>query len=193
VNLATLLRLAAHAYGTPVATIHPDLQGWHHHDGSGTLYVCAACAATLMARGHSIVPATPLWKGDFGSHVPTCVVCRDLPVAMIVKQRIVGTKKVVDQLAAAFCSELRDTLTPEHLAEAVERNKTIAPGCCATQDHHDANMIMAAAFERVFGREPFGYDETPEGEASNALDTDLWNAAWDLAKASDFSLQEVQP
>jgi len=178
VNRASLLRLATHALGTPATNAHPDLQGWHHHDGTGALYICAACAGSMMARGHSIVPATPLWKGDFGSAILSCVVC-------------------VDRLAAAFSAEVRATLTPEQLATVVKRNKTIRAGCCATHDFCDSNVCMIDAFQKAFGREWHSVEDGDENDpvhmARLDAETELCNLAWDAARESEFTLQEVQP
>jgi hypothetical protein len=74
-NRDTLLRLAEHAAGTP-AVVNPALRGWVHHDGGGDSYLCADCAGRMLARGHSISPATPVWHDspDPACGVE-CVVC----------------------------------------------------------------------------------------------------------------------
>lgn len=87
-------------------------------------------------------------------------------------------------LAEAFAAECRDAFTDEEMAEIRRRNATPEyqgePGPCATHDFADANMIMAAAFEVAFGREP-QIEDLPDG--TEPPDIALWNAAWTSAKA----------
>lgn len=93
-------------------------------------------------------------------------------------------------LAAAFASELRAELTPEQWAEMCAANVGADPMTCASHDYCDANMPMAAAFEKVTGREPFtSWETNPDGspcdpaeELQAQTDCALWNAAWDIAK-----------
>ena len=91
-------------------------------------------------------------------------------------------------LADAFSAALRDELHEGIIDTIVERNRTPEyAGCCASHDFCDANMVMDAAIEGILGHglfeDPRLYDEedglTQEG-------TDLWNAAWDLAKEREF-------
>ncbi len=51
-------------------------------------------------------------------------------------------------------------------------------GICHSHDFVDANMAMSEAFEELFGREP----------DTSGPDTDIWNAAWDLAKSREFRI-----
>ena len=90
-------------------------------------------------------------------------------------------------LAFEFSRELRSTCGPQTMAEIIARNA--AEPCsavCHSHDFTDANVIMATAWERVFGGEPpmicdgASYDEK---EAATAIE----NAAWDYAKARGFS------
>ena len=54
-------------------------------------------------------------------------------------------------------------------------------GTCATHNFCDANAAMLEAFEN------FGIDPLPEDEAKREEMADLWNRAWDIAKAKGFS------
>jgi hypothetical protein len=88
-------------------------------------------------------------------------------------------------LANAFSEVIHRWLTPAEIAEANRQNK-IHRGC-ATHDYCDANMAMNEAFERVMLREFVFYDEDlPHTEKLNEQDTDLLNAAWDLARENEF-------
>jgi hypothetical protein len=178
VNRATILRLAAHAHGTSAVHWNRDLLGWFHHDAKGDLYVCAKCAGEMLTRGHSLTPATPLWRGDTVTRPWVCVVC-------------------AARLAAAFCAEIRATLTPDELDTAVKRNRTIRAGCCASHDFCDANVCMIDAWQKAFGFEWHSVEDGDENDpvhmARIDAETELCNEAWDAARESEFTLQEVQP
>jgi len=96
------------------------------------------------------------------------------------------------EVAVAFARELRKELTTVDFREVIRRNKTpeYASLCCASHDFCDANMVMHAAFERLglktyVDMEPNDDGtETPEQLAA----MDLWNAAWDIAKVSNFKI-----
>lgn len=52
------------------------------------------------------------------------------------------------------------------------QNRTVEyANACASHDHCDANVVMLEAFEERFGREP-----------NLDADTDLFNAAWEIAR-----------
>ena len=89
-------------------------------------------------------------------------------------------------LAQAFGVEMRDTLESSELVQANEKNKTgLASGAypfCHSHDFCDANMVMDAAWRRVFGSGPDG-DDDEHGR--------LWGMAWDLAKAAEFTPSPV--
>lgn len=84
-------------------------------------------------------------------------------------------------IADAFRRAIAEDLGTDIAAEIDERNATpeYADGCCATHDFCDANMVMAEAFEAVTGRGP---------DVSSAEDTNLWNAAWDIARTQGFNI-----
>ena len=77
-----------------------------------------------------------------------------------------------EQLALRFVTLIRRCTTAAEYAEILKRNKTIDPGCCATHDFMDANMVMLEAFEALAKR-----DMDFESDA----DTALWNTAWEIA------------
>ncbi len=86
------------------------------------------------------------------------------------------------QIAARFCDELRDDLTPAEITRAVMANRRERnPNVCHTHDHCDANEPMARAFRRIMGR-----DVDPESERDCAL----WGGAWGLAVLTEFNLTE---
>lgn len=85
----------------------------------------------------------------------------------------------VDHLARAFANIVEDELTEEEFAEMRRRNAT--PGyakACASHDFRDANEMMSEAFRNYFGR-----DADPTRQA----DTDVWNAAWEIARWRDLT------
>ena len=77
-----------------------------------------------------------------------------------------------EELALRFVATVRSNVTDEDFAEILKRNKTYPPGCCATHDFMDANMLMLEAFEALAKR-----DMDFESDA----DTALWSAAWEIA------------
>jgi hypothetical protein len=95
------------------------------------------------------------------------------------------------RLAAAFAGLVRLDLA-KHLPEIVRRNREDYAGgaSCATHDFCDANMVMLAAFEDTFGREPRFLDGTNGDDAYSPdqyVDLHLWNNAWDMAREADFA------
>lgn len=60
------------------------------------------------------------------------------------------------RIAFGFASDLTGVLSPAEFAEMKRKNEDPAQpdGVCASHDYCDANIVMAAAFERVMGREP---------------------------------------
>lgn len=83
-------------------------------------------------------------------------------------------------LARAFARRVREELSP-HLLEIVRRNRTPEyKGCCATHDFCDANMLMLDAWSEITGEDPDAWD----GDE----DMGVVNAAWDLARESEFTL-----
>jgi hypothetical protein len=81
-------------------------------------------------------------------------------------------------LARAFSQDIQASLTPRQFQEVLDRNAAEANnGVCHTHDFMDANMPMSDAFVALTGHEVDGNDDA---------DVDLWNAAWDIAKAAKF-------
>jgi hypothetical protein len=87
-----------------------------------------------------------------------------------------------DLLAQAFSRGLRECLTGEQMGLVLERNRRPdMRGCCASHDFCDANMVMLAAYSDLM--------DLTEAEIDGLeLDgvMDLFNAAWDAAKAAEF-------
>jgi hypothetical protein len=82
----------------------------------------------------------------------------------------------VETIAEAFAANLRQRLSPADHAEMKRRNRTNAyekSGSCASHDFCDANMEMAAAFQRIEGRE---FDTTSDADHA------VWNQAWEIAR-----------
>lgn len=81
-------------------------------------------------------------------------------------------------LARAFSEDIQASLTPREFQEVLDRNAAETnEGVCHTHDFLDANMAMSDAFVALTGHEVDGNDDA---------DVDLWNAAWDIAKAAKF-------
>lgn len=83
------------------------------------------------------------------------------------------------RLALAFARDLRKEITDENVEEVVRRNaRPDYAGSCASHDFCDANMVMADAFHHIMGR---------DFEISSEVDMEIWNRAWDTARASGFT------
>jgi hypothetical protein len=88
-------------------------------------------------------------------------------------------------LPQEFSRILQEWFMPALLKQAVARNETAEyKRVCATRDFCDANLAMEEAFENLDlkGISDFETD-SPERVAT----MDLWNKAWDYAKATSFS------
>jgi hypothetical protein len=82
-------------------------------------------------------------------------------------------------LAQEFVTRLKNCLTEDEILAIRRRNaKNEYNNCCASHDFIDANEVMADAFKHVIGHE---MDAEREFH-TEASDTALWNAAWDIAK-----------
>lgn len=87
----------------------------------------------------------------------------------------------ITRLSQAFTTVVRSNFTIKELREINKRNKAYEithPGCCATHDFCDANMLMAEAFHNAFKREP---------DVGSEEDAQLWSAAWNDARTRKFS------
>lgn len=103
-----------------------------------------------------------------------------------------------EQLARVFSRIVYEWLGESTMREVIASNEsykgTTYEGCCATGNHCDSNMAMDEAFHVVLGR---GFthscddegNETPELLAKHEADSELWNTAWDMAKANRFWLK----
>ena len=87
-------------------------------------------------------------------------------------------------LAGKFLAILERDLLPKDFKEACRRNKTIAPGLCASHDFCDANMVMDEAWSATVDHEM-----TP----SSTEDAALWSGAWEIAaKAMGANAPDTQ-
>ena len=88
----------------------------------------------------------------------------------------------VERIARAFSRNLRDELSAGDMLQVIALNRlpTRHPGCCHSHDFCDANMPMLAAFEAETGMEP---------AADDVVCAELWNAAWNKARESEFATE----
>lgn len=87
----------------------------------------------------------------------------------------------VETLAFEFSQGLHSYITEEKMAEVVRRNRAEAsPGICHSHDFCDANMFLYDVFTK------YGMNPVDEG----GLDRwgDLWDRAWNMAKANEFKI-----
>lgn len=95
-----------------------------------------------------------------------------------------------EAIAAAFCQELRQTLTPDQIAESNKRNAARNDNSCATHDFCDANEVMDSAFKNLCGFSACDTGGEGIGCMSDAAAA-LFNQAWDIAKAARFDLPTI--
>jgi len=76
------------------------------------------------------------------------------------------------KLAAEFATVLRNNVTPKEWGLIVENTNGTSPSC-VSHDFIDANECMVEAIENL-------------GVEYDPADTDLYNAAWSLARAKYF-------
>ena len=88
-----------------------------------------------------------------------------------------------ETLASEFSRTLRACLTPQQMNEVALRNrKESCINVCHSHDFCDANMVLYDVFMK------HGMDPADEGGPD--LWGDLWNCAWDLAKAREFQFDK---
>ncbi|MER9524025.1 hypothetical protein NKI96_10615 [Mesorhizobium sp. M0292] len=87
------------------------------------------------------------------------------------------------KLAREFGSMMQAELSPRQFRAMCDANKAEPEdsGICHSHDYVDANMVMLAAFQETFGREPFFLNNPKD-----TIDLEVWNDAWAIAKAADF-------
>lgn len=92
------------------------------------------------------------------------------------------TTTTAEQVARTFSAILREWLSADEIAEAIARNKAEGPSSsvCHSHDHCDANVAMEAALEA------HDIQIWMDGQMDDPAVV-LWNAAWKIAKASDFA------
>ena len=89
----------------------------------------------------------------------------------------------VDKLAKEFCNVLREWLTPDQMVEIASRNsKETLVGVCHSHDFCDANMAMLEAAKNC------GLVSDVDDIDGLCVMDDVWNAAWDKARESGFTL-----
>lgn len=95
--------------------------------------------------------------------------------------RAVGDKHLHAAIAKDFAAGVLRYIGRANMAKVVELNKTYGEGSCASHDFCDANVFM----DRAFGKNGFDSDDWRDFAALNDW-SDLWGAAWEAAKSSDF-------
>jgi hypothetical protein len=92
-------------------------------------------------------------------------------------------KPTAETLALEFSQGLHAYLTPEKMSEVVERNKNEAdPHICHSHDFCDANVFLYDVFKK------YGMDPAAKGGMKKWAD--LWNSAWNVAKANNFRVSD---
>jgi len=84
-----------------------------------------------------------------------------------------------EDLAATFTAILRSWLTVRELDDIDATNRRRNDRTCASHDYCDANDAMQQAMNE--------HDVSDDNLAENEAACELWNAAWDLAKARGFA------
>ena len=80
-------------------------------------------------------------------------------------------------IANRFCALLLDAIGTDGIAYCQARNKSYG-SACPSHDLCDANEVMDKAFTAVVGREM---------DCESDKDIALWGAAWNLARANNYT------
>lgn len=94
-------------------------------------------------------------------------------------------------IARAFCRQLQRYLAPKQFAEVIARNaKEPNKNVCHSHDFCDANVLMDEAFRDVAG---FSATDTGGDDIGCMNDkcVDLFNEAWSIAKAANFTMEKL--
>lgn len=84
----------------------------------------------------------------------------------------------IESMALAFSILLKKCLTQDQFEYVVNMQPiNHIPNACYSHNFCDANEVMHEAFKRVMGREI---------DNDSDEDTELWEAAWSLAKENNF-------
>ncbi len=87
-------------------------------------------------------------------------------------------RKTIEKVGDKFAETLKQWLTEDEFAAVKRTNLHRKDGSCASHDYCDANMAMDVAM----GHFGFFYVQSDPN-----LHVDLWNAAWDYAKAKHLT------
>jgi hypothetical protein len=102
------------------------------------------------------------------------------------QDKVTALSNEFSRIVSSWCSA--EQLAEINRLNALPQNV----GCCASHDYYDTNMAMDEAFTKTFGREfTFFNDDEPETEVGNSIDTDYFNAAWELSKQNKFAQPPV--
>lgn len=108
-----------------------------------------------------------LWQGD--------------DAAEAVKQTEQADKAL--RLARCFAARLTKALSPLQMASTIRRNAIETDmNVCHSHDFIDSNMVMADAFNLVFGH-PIDLQDDEQRT--------IWGNAWNIAKKADFNAEEL--
>lgn len=111
------------------------------------------------------------------------------------ENKMTTTTATPEALAAKFSELLRAQFTRKQMAAVISRNRRETNDkVCHSHDFCDANVVMDEAFKQVLG-----YSATDTGIGDGTQQSggcmsdeclDLWNAAWAIAKKSEFKKEE---
>jgi hypothetical protein len=88
--------------------------------------------------------------------------------------------KATQKVAVEFSKLVREELA-DVLLVVIAVNRANPPSVCATHDFCDANMLMQQAFINALGVDPVDY-------LTEEWYVEVWNEAWNIAKAAEFKL-----
>lgn len=95
--------------------------------------------------------------------------------------RAKADKQLHLKIAKDFAAGVLRYIGKKNMAEVVKRNKSYDEGVCASGDFCDSNVFMEAAMKK----NGFDSDDWCDFAALNDW-SELWGAAWDVAKENDF-------
>jgi hypothetical protein len=94
-------------------------------------------------------------------------------------------------LAAKFAELLHEQLGRGEMAKVIARNRREpSESVCHSHDFLDANMVMDDAFLQILGYSACDTGGEGIGCMSDKC-MELWNAAWTIAKNSEFNKEKI--
>jgi hypothetical protein len=107
---------------------------------------------------------------------------------MMALRKAENDDKKIESVAKEFSKLLLDEIGVEKLRQVVDLNKKEKDkNICHSHDFCDSNMVMQSAFKAIGIDLEKNYPDALQNESI----TEIWNAAWNLAKKNDMYIKDM--